>query len=254
MPFVVISIVAALFLALPLVVTIPMSFSAIPSFQFPPTSYSFRYYQEYFTDPDWIDVTYNSFLIAALTTVLTLAIVIPSAMGIVRYRSRLGKQVNILVMLPMMMPHVVSALAFYSFLSQIGMNGSILGMVLAHTTLAIPVSFLVIAALMKGFDYNLERAAMSSGAGPYRTFFYVTFPVLRPGILVAALFAFLSSFNEAVVSIFIAGRNASTLPKKMFESIRLDTDPTLAVVSTLLTLSVFVCILFYAYVNYRKRG
>jgi putative spermidine/putrescine transport system permease protein len=90
--------------------------------------------------------------------------------------------------------------------------------------LAAPVTFLVISASVKGFDYDLERAAMSSGAGPWRTFWYVTLPVLCPGILVGALFSFLISFNESVVSIFIAGRNASTLPRKMFESIRLDTD------------------------------
>ena len=106
----------------------------------------------------------------------------------------------------------------------------------------------MIAAALKGFDRNLERAAMSAGAGPLRTFLWVTLPVLRPGILVGALFAFLHSFNEAVVAIFIAGRDASTLPKKMFESIRLESDPVIAVVSTLLTgavlLGVLVSLLF----------
>jgi putative spermidine/putrescine transport system permease protein len=106
--------------------------------------------------------------------------------------------------------------------------------------LSIPVAFLVIAAALKGFDRNLERAAMSAGAGPLRTFVWVTLPVLKPGILVGALFAFLHSFNEAVVAIFIAGRDASTLPKKMFESIRLESDPVIAVVSTLLTGAVLV--------------
>ncbi len=105
-------------------------------------------------------------------------------------------------------------------------------MIIAHSVLSIPVAFLVISAALKGFDRNLERAAMSAGAGPLRTFFWVTLPVLRPGILVGALFAFLHSFNEAVVAIFIAGRDAATLPKKMFESIRLESDPVIAVVST----------------------
>jgi putative spermidine/putrescine transport system permease protein len=117
--------------------------------------------------------------------------------------------------------------------------------------LSIPVAFLVIAAALKGFDRNLERAAMSAGAGPLRTFFWVTLPVLRPGILVGALFAFLHSFNEAVVAIFIAGRDASTLPKKMFESIRLESDPVIAVVSTLLTGAIFVGVL--ASLAFRQR-
>src|SRR5262249_17843943 len=117
------------------------------------------------------------------------------------------------------------------------------GMIIAHSVLSIPVAFLVIAAALKGFDRNLERAAMSAGAGPLRTFLWVTLPVLRPGILVGALFAFLHSFNEPVVAIFIAGRDASTLPKKMFESIRLESDPVIAVVSTLLTGAVLLGVL-----------
>jgi putative spermidine/putrescine transport system permease protein len=121
--------------------------------------------------------------------------------------------------------------------------GTHAGMIIAHSVLSIPVAFLVIAAALKGFDRNLERAAMSAGAGPLRTFLWVTLPVLRPGILVGALFAFLHSFNEAVVAIFIAGRDASTLPKKMFESIRLESDPVIAVVSTLLTGAVLLGVL-----------
>jgi putative spermidine/putrescine transport system permease protein len=113
----------------------------------------------------------------------------------------------------------------------------------AHGMLAVPVAFLVISATLKGFDQNLERAAMSSGAGPVRTFVHVTLPVLRPGMLVGALFAFLSSFNEAVVSIFIGGRGAVTLPKKMYESIRLESDPVIAVVSTLLVSAVVLGVL-----------
>ena len=103
------------------------------------------------------------------------------------------------------MPAVVSALGYYGFLSLARLVGTHAGMIIAHSVLSIPVAFLVISAALKGFDRNLERAAMSAGAGPLRTFFWVTLPVLRPGILVGALFAFLHSFNEAVVAIFIAG-------------------------------------------------
>src|SRR5262249_11940269 len=120
------------------------------------------------------------------------------------------------------------------------LNGSLIGVSIAHTALAIPVSFLVMTATLKGFDRNLERAAMISGAPPLKTFFFVTMPVLAPGIVTAALFAFLASFNEPVVALFIAGRNASTLPKKMFESIRLETDPVIAVVSSLLIVALFL--------------
>jgi len=146
-------------------------------------------------------------------------------------------------MAPLIIPHVVAALAYYGYLSALRLNGTIPGVVLAHGVLAVPIAFLVVSATIKGFDRNLERAAMSAGAGPLRTFFLVTLPVLRPGMMVAALFAFLFSFNEAVVSIFIAGRNATTLPKKMFESIRLESDPVIAVVSSLLIGAVLLGVL-----------
>src|SRR6266700_3200741 len=123
--------------------------------------------------------------------------------------------------------------------------------IVAHGVLAVPVAFLVITATLKGFDRNLERAAMSSGAGPFRTFWYVTLPVLRPGMLVGALFAFLSSFNEAVVAIFIGGRGAVTLPKKMYESIRLESDPVIAVVSTLLVSAVVLGVLISLFLRRR---
>jgi putative spermidine/putrescine transport system permease protein len=152
---------------------------------------------------------------------------------------------------PVIVPAVVSALGYYGFLSVVRLTGTFAGMVIAHTVLSIPIAFLVIAAALKGFDRNLERAAMSAGAGPLRTFFWVTLPVLRPGILVGALFAFLHSFNEAVVAIFIAGRDASTLPKKMFESIRLESDPVIAVVSTLLTGAVLVGVLISLFFRQR---
>ena len=149
------------------------------------------------------------------------------------------------------MPAVVSALGYYGFLSLMRLVGTYAGMIIAHSVLSIPIAFLVIAAALKGFDRNLERAAMSAGAGPLRTFFWVTLPVLRPGILVGALFAFLHSFNEAVVAIFIAGRDASTLPKKMFEAIRLESDPIIAVVSTLLTGAVLVGVLISLFFRQR---
>jgi putative spermidine/putrescine transport system permease protein len=125
------------------------------------------------------------------------------------------------------------------------------GVIVAHGVLAVPVAFLVISATLKGFDQNLERAAMSSGAGPFRTFVHVTLPVLRPGMLVGALFAFLSSFNEAVVALFIAGRGAVTLPKKMYESIRLESDPVIAVVSTLLVSAVVLGVLLSVFMRGR---
>ena len=228
------ALLVALFLLAPIAIVVPMSFSTAISFEFPPPGYWLGYYAKYFTSSDWLEPTLNSFVIALGTAAFTMALVVPAAFGYVRYRFRGKVLVNLLIMAPLIVPHVVSALAYYGFFGAARLNGTHLGVVVAHGVLAVPVAFLVISATLKGFDRNLERAAMSAGAGPFRTFFHVTLPVLRPGMLVGALFAFLSSFNEAVVALFIAGRAAATLPKKMYESIRLESDPVIAVVSTLL--------------------
>lgn len=234
------AILVALFLILPILVIVPMSFSTAISFSFPPPGYWLGYYVKYFNDPTWLLPTWNSFLIAFATMILTMIIVVPASVGYVRNRFVGKSVVNLLIMSPMIVPHVVSALGYYGYLSFAGLLGSRMGVILAHTALSVPVTFLVICATLKGFDRNLERAAMISGAGHFRTFYHVTFPVLRPGMLIGALFAFLSSFNEAVVTIFIGGRDAATLPKKMFESIRLESDPVIAVVSTLLIAGVLL--------------
>jgi putative spermidine/putrescine transport system permease protein len=242
----------ALFLLLPIAIVVPMSFSTAISFEFPPPGYSLGYYAKYFTSEEWLTPTLNSLVIALGATALTLLLVVPAAFGYVRYRFRGKALVNLLMMAPLIVPHVVSALAYYGFLGRARLTGTHLGVIIAHGVLAVPVAFLVITATLKGFDRNLERAAMSAGAGPLRTFFHVTLPVLRPGMLVGALFAFLSSFNEAVVVIFIGGREAATLPKKMYESIRLESDPVIAVVSTLLVSAVVLGVLVSVFLRRRS--
>jgi putative spermidine/putrescine transport system permease protein len=239
----ILAILVAVFLIAPILIIIPMSFSTAVSFQFPPPGYSLGYYRAFFGSHDWLEPTFNSFVIAGCSMVLTMLLVVPAAFGYVRHRFRGKSLFNMLMMAPLIIPHVVAALAYYGYLSALRLNGTIPGVVLAHGVLAVPIAFLVVSATLKGFDRNLERAAMSAGAGPMRTFFWVTLPVLRPGMMVAALFAFLFSFNEAVVSIFIAGRDATTLPKKMFESIRLESDPIIAVVSALLISAVLLGVL-----------
>jgi putative spermidine/putrescine transport system permease protein len=241
----------ALFLLLPIAIVVPMSLSTAISFEFPPPGYSLGYYAKYFTSEEWLQPTLNSFIIALGAMTLTMLLVVPAAFGYVRYRFRGKALVNLLMMAPLIVPHVVSAVAYYGFLGRARLTGTHLGVIVAHGVLAVPVAFLVITATLKGFDRNLERAAMSSGAGPLRTFFHVTLPVLRPGMLVGALFAFLSSFNEAVVVIFIGGREASTLPKKMYESIRLESDPVIAVVSTLLVSAVVLGVLLSTFMRRR---
>jgi len=248
------AVAVALFLLLPIVVVVPMSFSTAISFQFPPPGYSLGYYATYVTSEAWLLPTVNSVVIALGATAFALPLAVPAALGCVRYRFRGKPLVHLLLLAPLVVPHVVTALAYYGFLGRLRLTGSHLGVIVAHGILAVPAAFLVIAASLKGFDRNLERAAMSAGAGPLRTFWHVTLPVLRPGMLAGALFAFLSSFNEAVVAMFIGGRRATTLPRKMYESIRLEADPVIAVVSTLLVGAVLLGVLVWLAMRRRPAG
>lgn len=233
-------IAVVVFIAAPLVIVVPMSFSDARSLQFPPPGYWVGYYKAYFTDMNWLRPTWNSILIATATTVLTMVLVVPATFALVRHRFR-GKSVaDLMMLMPLAVPHIVMAVGYYSYFGNIGIVHTHLGVILAHTCLSVPIAFLVLSANLKGFDRTLERAAQSLGASPTRTFIHVTLPILRPGLIVSALFAFIQSFDETVVAIFISGRGAETLPRKMFDSIRQEADPVIAVISTLLFVAVLV--------------
>lgn len=240
------------FITAPLLIVVPMSLSTASTLRFPPPGYWLGHYRTYFASEPWIAATVNSIVIASAVTVLTMALVIPAAFAMVRHRFAGKGLANILLMMPMAVPHIVIAIGYYSYLGQLGLVHSRLGVILAHTALSVPIAFLVLSANLKGFDRTLERAARSLGASPARMFWHVTLPILRPGILVSALFAFIQSFDETVVAIFISGRSAETLPRKMFDSIRQEADPVIAVISTLLFLAVALALILPALLRWLR--
>ena len=244
-----------IFIAAPLLIVVPMSFSTSRSLQFPPPGLWLGYYEAYFSDMSWLRPTWNSIVIASAVTVLTMVLVIPATFALVRHRFR-GKSIaDLMMLMPLAVPHIVMAVGYYSYLGQMGLVHTHLGVILAHTCLSVPIAFLVLSANLKGFDHTLERAAMSLGASPTRTFIHVTLPILRPGIIISALFAFVQSFDETVVAIFISGRGAETLPRRMFDSIRQEADPVIAVISTLLFVLVLVGLtapVIYASISRRR--
>jgi len=238
----IIGVLVVLFIIAPLVIVVPMSLSTSPSLQFPPPGYWFGYYVQYFQDPSWLRPTWNSIVIALANTVLTMLLVVPATFALVRHKFWGKSLANIMMLMPMAVPHIVMAIGYYNYFGQMGIVFSKLGVVLAHTSLSVPITFLVLSANLKGFDQTLERAARSLGATPAQTFRHVTLPILKPGLMVSALFAFIQSFDETVVAIFISGRDAETLPRKMFDSIRQEADPVIAVISSLLFLIVFAAL------------
>ena len=222
------------FLIVPILIIIPMSFGSALSLEFPPRSLSLQWYVKYFTTPAWLRATGTSFQVALGTMILATALGTLAAFGLVRRRF-VGRDLLLaLILSPLIIPGIVIAVAIYLVFARVHLVGSPLGLVLAHTVLALPLVVVNVAATLQGFDESVERAAMSLGAGPIRTFRYVTFPLIRPGIVAGALFAFMASFDEVIVAIFLSGRTATTLPKRMWDSVLLETDPTIAAISTML--------------------
>lgn len=224
------------FLLLPTLVIAPMSVGPERYLRFPPAGFSLRWYGEYFGDVDWINATLFSLEAGIIATLAATVIGTMLALALVRGRLPGKGLVELLVIGPVIVPHIALAVAMFLVFEQLRLTGTLLGFAMAHTILALPfVVFTVLAALYR-FDVDLERAALSCGAGPFRTFRHVTLPLIAPGVVSAALFAFIISFDEAVVSFFISNLDRKTLPRKMFEDIDYNVSPTLAAVATMLTL------------------
>ncbi len=247
------AVLMAILIGAPLLVVIPMSFSASSSLQFPPPAYSLKYYFSYFSDINWLMPTFNSFVIGLGTGVLTLLLVVPAAFALIRYKFRGRAFGNLLILLPLTVPNIVVALGYYYYFCTLGLTQTYLGVILAHTCLSVPIAYLIVSASLKGFDQRLEMAAISLGANQLQAFFLVTLPLLRPAFTAAAMFAFIHSFDEAIVSLFISGRDAATLPRKMFDSLRMQADPVISVVSTLLLLSAAIGIFAPKAIRYLRR-
>ncbi|HWX47285.1 MAG TPA: ABC transporter permease [Roseomonas sp.] len=223
------------FLLLPTLIIIPMSVGPERFLRFPPAGVSLRWYAEYFRDPDWIAATLFSLEIGLITALCATVIGTMLALALVRGRLPGRGLVELLVVGPVIVPHVALAVAMLLVFEQMRLTGTLLGFVMAHTVLALPfVVFTVLAALYR-FDAELERAALSCGAGRFATFRHVTLPLIAPGVISAALFAFIISFDEPVVSFFISALDRKSLPRKMFEDIDYNVSPTLAAVATMLT-------------------
>lgn len=165
---------------------------------------------------------------------LTIVLVTPAAFAMVRHRFYGRSTINLLLLMPLVVPHIVMAVGYYSYFARLGLLQTYAGVILAHTCLTAPLAFLTISAALKGFDRNLERAAQSLGAPPIVAFLTVTAPVLWPAFAVSALLTFVHSFDETTVALFISGRDVATLPTRMFDAIRLQADPVLSVAAALL--------------------
>lgn len=253
----VLALVAALvvfYLVFPLLVTIPISFNSVRRVGFPPDGFSLQWYKEFLGvgDPSgsrWLEATWLSVRIGLATSVLATVLGGLAAIPVARARFWGKNVVQTLLLLPLVLPVIVLAVGIFLFYVPLGLLGTSWGIIFGHTVLAMPYVTLIVAATLKNFDERLEWAAMSLGASRARTLRTITIPLVRPGILAGALFAFLTSFDELLIALFVSGTRAVTLPRLLWDFIRSEASPVIAVVSTLLTLFSIVAVVSIALVQ-----
>jgi putative spermidine/putrescine transport system permease protein len=221
-----------IFLMAPLLVVFPISFSSSAYLQFPPPGWSLRWYQAYLSDPTWMDATVRSLKVAAATTALATVLGTLLAFSLVRGKYPGKELVNQLSLMPLIVPVIVYSIAVYGWFAKLRLIGEWQAIVMGHTVHAIPFVVIIMTAALRTFDVAQEQAAMGLGASKARAIWHVTLPQLRPSLVSAAFLAFISSFDELVIAMFLGGSNM-TLPKKMFDNIVNEIDPTIAAVSVL---------------------
>ena len=245
--------VVLLFLIFPIFIVIPISFSSSLYLEFPPKGFSLQWYRKFFNSHEWTSSLFISIQVAVATTILATIFGTLASFSFVRGKFK-GKEALYPFMLsPMVIPIIIFAIACYFFFSKLHLIGTKLGLIAAHTILAIPFVMINVSATLKGFDVNLEKAALNLGANHIQAFLHVTFPLIRPGIIAGALFAFITSFDEIVIAMFISGTSAVTLPKRMLEGIRMEINPTISAVSSIEIIAVIIILLTINFVG-RERS
>lgn len=250
-PLWVVSGSAVFFLIAPVLLLIPMSLGSAEIIEFPPSQIGLDQYRKFFSHPAWQSAVLNSLQISAITAVVSSFLGVLASLGLVWGKFKGKGLINAFIVSPMIVPIIVMALAFYISLAKLGLIGTKLGLVLAYTPLTLPFSVLPISATLRGFDRSLENAARILGANRFQTFIKVTFPIIRPGILTGAIFAFMIAFDEVVIALFICGTTAVTLPKKMWDVIRYEIEPMLPAISTLLFLLAIIILVSVGFLQQR---
>jgi putative spermidine/putrescine transport system permease protein len=221
-------------LVTPTLIVIPMSFSESQYLEFPPKNWSTRWYEHYFSSPEWMRATVTSLKAAFLTMLVATPIGVVAAYGLHASKVKFIRIAFVLLITPMMVPVVLVAIgAFYAYV-KLGLLYTLTGLVLAHTILALPLVLIVTGSALKSYDMNQELAARSLGAPRWKAFLTITLPQIRFAVVTSALLSFLTSFDEVVIAMFVSGGDNPTLTRNMFNALRDQIDPTIASISTIM--------------------
>jgi putative spermidine/putrescine transport system permease protein len=249
-----VGILVLMFLAAPLLVVLPAAFNDSSLMQFPPHRWSLRWFDEYFRSASWIAATKTSFKVAVVVSVFSTALGLATAVLLTRFTFFGRNLVRALIMAPLVVPVIIIAVGLYYVFLRVGLNGTFWGLVIGHTVVIFPYATIVIGTALAEVDPRLENAAVGLGAMRARAFVEVTLPLIRPGLVVAALFGFLISFDEVVIAIFVTSAETMTLPRRIWDGIRFELNPTIAAVSTLLiALSALVMLVSELLKRYLRR-
>jgi putative spermidine/putrescine transport system permease protein len=244
----VITVIVALWLVAPMFIVFPISFSADASFQFPPREWSVRWYESFFSNRQWLSSLGNSALIGLLAAIIAAALGTVAAIALNRSQSRISNGLQTLMLTPMIVPPIIAGAGIYTFFLNTGMVGTLYGFVLVHVCLGIPLVVIAVNASLSGYDRSLELAAASLGAGRLKTFFTITVPLIAPGVAAGLVFAFVTSFDEVIVSQFIVSPSLQTLPMMMYNSVTRTTDPTIAAAAALILAGILLAFALYQFV------
>jgi len=241
------------FLLLPILVIVPLSFSDSSFLVYPIPGWSLKWYHNLFGSAEWARAAKNSFIIAPAATLVATSLGTLAAVGLARTNFPFKGLLMSLLIAPMVVPIVVVGVSTYLFFAPLGLADSYTALIIVHAALSAPFVLTTVLATLQGFDNNLLRASLGLGERPLRTFFRITLPVIAPGVISGALFAFATSFDEVVVVLFLAGPDQLTLPRQMFNGIRENISPTIAAVATLLIIFTTALLLALEWLRGRRR-
>jgi len=240
------AVIICLFLLLPILFIAALSFGSSQWLIFPPPGWTLRWYEELFNDPRWLASAFTSLKIAVIVTILSVSIGFFAALGLNRGNFKGREALRVLFLTPMILPVVVLAVALYALFLKLGLAGTTLAFVIAHVIIALPFAILAIGNALEGFNKAIEDAAILCGASPWQARLKVTLPGIKYGLLTAAIFSFLASWDEVVLAIFMASPTLQTLPVKIWTTLRQDLTPVIAAASTLLIVFTLILMLLAA--------
>ncbi|WP_213880340.1 ABC transporter permease [Pseudomonas sp. dw_358] len=231
-----------LYLIIPVLIVVPMSFSEARFLQFPPQHWSLQWYQAFFHSAQWLSAARVSLITAFCTMAISLPIGMAAAYAINASSLKAVRTLQLVLLLPMMVPIILIAAGVFFVYARVGLVSTLTGLVLAHIMLALPYVIIALLAGLRNFDMSQEMVARSLGMNRFRAFMAVTLPQIKPSLVSATLFAFITSLDETVVALFISGGDNQTLTKRMFTALRDEIDPTIAAISSMLILASLVLV------------